>query len=81
MNRRVTRLLRRYGRSSATARYSAWTPALLRRAIEVYESERIDVAQAYLVARAESTGVGKVASFERSIDRSTTIERIEPPAV
>ncbi|ORB41974.1 PIN domain-containing protein [Mycobacterium persicum] len=55
--------------------------ALLRRAIEVYESERIDVAQAYLVARAESTGVGKVASFERSIDRSTTIERIEPPAV
>ncbi|WP_158006338.1 hypothetical protein [Mycobacterium persicum] len=53
----------------------------MRRAIEVYESERIDVAQAYLVARAESTGVGKVASFERSIDRSTTIERIEPPAV
>ncbi|KZS56682.1 PIN domain-containing protein [Mycobacterium ostraviense] len=55
--------------------------ALLLRAIEVYESERIDFAEAYLVACAESTGVGKVASFDRSIDRITTIERIEPPPV
>ncbi|ETW25064.1 PIN domain-containing protein [Mycobacterium gastri] len=55
--------------------------ALLLRAIEVYESERIDFAEAYLVACAESTGVGKVASFDRSIDRIKTIERIEPPPV
>jgi predicted nucleic-acid-binding protein len=53
--------------------------ALLLRAIEVYETDRIDFAEAYLVACAESTGVGKVASFDRSIDRINTIERIEPP--
>jgi predicted nucleic acid-binding protein len=56
-------------------------PALLLRAIEVYETDRIDFAEAYLVACAESTGVGKVASFDRSIDRMDTIERIEPPAI
>ena len=56
-------------------------PALLLRAIEVYETDRIDFAEAYLVACAESTGVGKVASLDRSIDRVDTIERIEPPPV
>jgi predicted nucleic-acid-binding protein len=56
-------------------------PALLLRAIEVYETDHIDFAEAYLVACAESTAVGKVASFDRSIDLVTTIERIEPPAV
>jgi len=53
--------------------------ALLRRAIEVYETDRVDFAEAYLVACAESTGVGRVASFDRSLDRVSTIERIEPP--
>ncbi|MGH9156710.1 MAG: PIN domain-containing protein [Acidimicrobiales bacterium] len=56
-------------------------PALLLRAIEVYETDRIDFVEAYLVACAESTGVGKVASFDRSIDRVDTIERIEPPVI
>jgi predicted nucleic-acid-binding protein len=56
-------------------------PALLLRAIEVYETDRIDFAEAYLVACAESTGVGRVTSFDRSIDRLRTIERIEPPPV
>ena len=56
-------------------------PALLLRAVEIYETDRIDFAEAYLVACAESTGVNKVASFDRSIDRITTIERIEPPPV
>jgi len=55
--------------------------ALLLRAVEVYETDRIDFAEAYLVACAESTGVGRVASFDRSIDRVDTIERIEPPPV
>ncbi|BCQ07077.1 tRNA(fMet)-specific endonuclease VapC [Mycobacterium heckeshornense] len=55
--------------------------ALLLRAIEVYETDRIDFAEAYLVACAESTGIGRVASFDRSIDRINTIERIEPPEV
>jgi predicted nucleic-acid-binding protein len=53
-------------------------PALLLRAIEVYEVDRLDFAEAYLVACAESTGVGRVASFDRTIDRVTTVERIEP---
>jgi predicted nucleic acid-binding protein len=54
-------------------------PALLLRAIEVYEVDRVDFAEAYLVACAESTGVGAIASFDRSIDRVTTVARIEPP--
>lgn len=52
--------------------------ALLLRAIEVYETSRIDFAESYLVACAESTGVGRIASFDRSIDRVTTVARIEP---
>ena len=35
----------------------------------MYKTDRIDFAEAYLVACAESTGVGKVASFDRSIGR------------
>ena len=54
-------------------------PALLLRAIEVYELHRLNFAEAYLVACAESTEVGTVASFDQAIDRVTTIERIEPP--
>ncbi|MCB1256178.1 MAG: PIN domain-containing protein [Microthrixaceae bacterium] len=53
-------------------------PALLLRAIEVYENDRLDFAEAYLVACAESTGVNQVASFDRSIDRVETIRRIGP---
>jgi predicted nucleic acid-binding protein len=52
--------------------------ALLLRTIEVYEVDGLDFAEAYLVACAETTGVGKVASFDRSIDRMKTVERIEP---
>jgi len=48
--------------------------ALLLRAIEVYETHRLDFAEAYLVGCAESTGVGKVASFDRTIDRVSTVE-------
>ena len=54
-------------------------PALLLRALEVYETDRVDFAEAYLVACAESTGVGRIASFDRSLDRVGTIERVEPP--
>ena len=56
-------------------------PALLLRAIEVYEIDRLDFAEAYLVACAESTGVGRVASFDQAIDRVDTVERLEPPTV
>ncbi len=56
-------------------------PALLLRAVEVYEMERVDFAEAYLVASAESTGVGRIASFDRSLDRVHSVERIEPPTL
>lgn len=56
-------------------------PALLLRAIEVYEIDRVDFAEAYLVACAESTGVERVVSFDQAIDRVDTVERVEPPAV
>jgi predicted nucleic acid-binding protein len=52
--------------------------ALLLRAIEVYEVDRLDFAEAYLVACAESTGVGAVASFDKAVDRVGTVERVEP---
>lgn len=54
-------------------------PALLLRAIEVYEVDRVDFAEAYLVANAESTGVNRVASFDKALDRVSTVERVEPP--
>lgn len=53
---------------------------LLQRAIEVYDTHRLDFADAYLVACAERTGVGAIVSFDRSIDRVGTVERIEPAA-
>ena len=53
-------------------------PALLLRTLEIYETEGIDFAESYLVACAESTGVNRVASFDRSIERVGTVERVEP---
>ncbi len=52
--------------------------ALLQRAVEIYEVHRLDFADAYLVASAERTGVGVIASFDRSIDRVATVRREEP---
>jgi predicted nucleic acid-binding protein len=56
-------------------------PALLLRALEVYEVDRLDFAEAYLVASAESSAVNTIVSYDKSIDRITTVERIEPPAI
>jgi predicted nucleic-acid-binding protein len=53
-------------------------PALLLRAIEVYEVDRLDFAEAYLVACAETAGIGTIASFDKAIDRVTTVTRMEP---
>lgn len=52
--------------------------ALLLRALEVYETERVDFAEAYLVAQAEASGVSEIVSFDRSIDRVTSVRRREP---
>ena len=49
---------------------------LLLRALEIYEVDRLDFADAYLAASAETSGVRAVASFDRALDRVTTVERI-----
>lgn len=53
------------------------TPVLLR-ALAIYESDRLGFADAYLAAQAEATGVREVVSFDRGLDRVTTIARREP---
>lgn len=50
---------------------------LLLRAVELYETHRIDFAEAYLAAQAEA-GDGLVASFDRGLDRVADIQRVEP---
>ncbi len=50
----------------------------LRRALEIYEHDRLDFAEAYLVAQAEMTGVRAVLTFDRAVDRVAGVERIEP---
>jgi predicted nucleic-acid-binding protein len=52
-------------------------PAALLRALEVYEVDGLDFADAYLVAQAEATGVGEIVSFDRSIDRVVSVTRRE----
>jgi predicted nucleic-acid-binding protein len=51
---------------------------LLLRGLEVYEVDRLDFAEAYLVASAEASGVETIASFDRTIDRLATVRRVEP---
>lgn len=51
---------------------------LLLRALAIYENDRLDFAEAYLVACAETTNVRRVASFDRSIERVGTVQRVEP---
>jgi predicted nucleic-acid-binding protein len=53
-------------------------PSLLLRALEVYEVDRLDFAEAYLVASAESTGVNDILSFDRTVDKVKTVKRREP---
>lgn len=57
--------------------YSA-NPDRLRRALDVYEYDRLDFAEAYLVAYAEESGLRTIASFDRAIDRVASVQRIEP---
>lgn len=51
---------------------------LLLRALEVYELERLDFADAYLVACAELTGIAAIASFDKGLDRIRSVERVAP---
>ena len=52
--------------------------ALLRRALELYELDRLDFAEAHLVAQAEATGVAEIVPFDGSIDRVDSVHRREP---
>jgi predicted nucleic-acid-binding protein len=52
--------------------------ALLLRALEIYELDRLDFAEAYLVAQAETTGIPEIVSFDKSLDRIHSITRREP---
>ena len=51
---------------------------LILRALEVYELDRLDFAEAYLVARAELTGPAAIASFDKAIDRVESVQRLVP---
>jgi predicted nucleic-acid-binding protein len=53
-------------------------PDSLLRALEVYERDRLDFAEAYLVAQAEASGVAEILSFDRSMDRIESVTRREP---
>jgi predicted nucleic acid-binding protein len=53
-------------------------PALLLRTLEIYELHRLDFADAYLVAQAETSGVDAIVSFDKAIERVPSIRRIEP---
>jgi predicted nucleic-acid-binding protein len=53
-------------------------PQLLLRAVEVYENDRLDFAEAYLVASAERSGVRAVASFDKTVRRVASVELIQP---
>jgi predicted nucleic acid-binding protein len=53
-------------------------PAMLLRTLELYDVDRLDFAEAHLVAQAERSGIGVVASFDQAIDRVATAKRLEP---
>jgi predicted nucleic acid-binding protein len=56
-----------------------WHPRRpVRPALEVYEVDRLDFSEAYLVASAETSGVEAIASFDRPVDRIATVRRVEP---
>lgn len=72
------------GRVATLMRAAVTMPAvtantdLILRALALYEHERLDFADAYLVATAELNGLAGAASFDKAIDRVGFIERIGP---
>jgi predicted nucleic-acid-binding protein len=72
---RVAELMRA---AIALASIETVATSVLMRALEVYELDRLDFAEAYLVAQAEATGIGEIVSFDRSIDRVASVTRREP---
>ena len=50
----------------------------LERALDLYELDRLDFPEAYLVALAEASAVEEIVSFDRALDRVGTVRRVEP---
>ncbi|MFD6220045.1 PIN domain-containing protein [Nocardia asteroides] len=53
-------------------------PAVLIRAVDIYEHHRPSFADAYLVALAEADSGSAIASFDKGIGKVGTVRRIEP---
>lgn len=51
---------------------------VLLRSLDLYELEKLDYAEAYLVAVAETSGIVEVASFDQRLARVESIERVQP---
>lgn len=51
---------------------------VLLRSLALFQIERLDFVEAYLIATAEASGISAVASFDRAIDRIGTVTRVEP---
>lgn len=51
---------------------------VLLRSLDLYELERLDYADAYLVAVAETSGIEAIASFDERIDKIGTVQRLPP---
>lgn len=54
--------------------------SVLWRALEVYDTDRLDFAEVCLLAAAGATGVGAVRTVDRAADRVDGVTRIEPCA-
>jgi predicted nucleic acid-binding protein len=52
--------------------------AIVLRGLDLYELERMDFTDAYLVAFAEANGLTEIASFDQGIDRAASVSRIDP---
>jgi len=56
--------------------------SVVQRTVDLYEIDGMDFTNAYLVAIAESRGVGQIASFDQGIDkalrRASTVRRLDP---
>ncbi|MCL2089793.1 MAG: PIN domain-containing protein [Micrococcales bacterium] len=55
-------------------------PSLILRALDLYSDDRMDFADAYLVAYAENTQTPEIASFDKGIDKARTVTRVDPSA-
>ena len=53
-------------------------PALLIRAIDIYEHHRLSFADAYLIALAEPDPDSSIMSFDKGIDKVRSARRSEP---